>query len=452
MSIETLRRDNAQFIWHPMAHPRAMKADRPDIIARGEGCWVWDVDGHKLLDGVAGLWSSNLGHSCRPVRDAIVAQLDELPFFNTFRGTTHPRAIELSRALVDLMQPEGVAAVMFGNGGSDAVEGALKLARQYHKLRGHKDRSKFIAMRQGYHGVHFGGMSVNGNTNFRRPYEPLLPGCFHIDSPWIYRNGYTQDEAELGRIVAAQLEREIVFQGPDTVAAFIAEPVQGAGGVIVPPANFWPLVREVCDRHGVLLIADEVVTGFGRTGHLFGTRLWGVNADLWCLAKGISSGYVPLGATAVSRRVAEVFDADTSGGGQVTHGYTYSAHPVAAAAALATLKILLEDDIAGHVARVSPAFQQRLRGLARRHPFVGDVRGHGLMLGIELVADPVTRTTLPKTSDLPARLARAAYRRGLMVRVSGPNVILSPPLVITEAELDFLCGTLEAAFDDVRPA
>ncbi|MBK9363399.1 MAG: aminotransferase class III-fold pyridoxal phosphate-dependent enzyme [Rubrivivax sp.] len=446
-----MRRDNAQFIWHPMAHPRAMQADRPDIIARGEGCWVWDVDGHKMIDGVAGLWSSNLGHSCRPVRDAIVAQLDELPFFNTFRGTTHPRAIELSRALVDVMQPEGVAAVMFGNGGSDAVEGALKLARQYHKLRGHKDRSKFIAMRQGYHGVHFGGMSVNGNTNFRRPYEPLLPGCFHIDSPWLYRNGYTQDEAELGRIVAAQLEREIVFQGPDTVAAFIAEPVQGAGGVIVPPANFWPLVREVCDRHGVLLIADEVVTGFGRTGHLFGTRLWGVNADLWCLAKGISSGYVPLGATAVSRRVAEVFDADTSGGGQVTHGYTYSAHPVAAAAALATLKILLEDDIAGHVARVSPAFQQRLRGLARRHPFVGDVRGHGLMLGIELVADPVTRATLPKTSDLPARLARAAYRRGLMVRVSGPNVILSPPLVITEAELDFLCSTLEAAFDDVRP-
>ena len=450
-SIDTLKRDNAEFLWHPMAHPKAMRASKPDIIARGEGCYVWDVDGHKLLDGVAGLWSSNLGHSERRVRDAIVAQLDELPFFNTFRGTTHPRAIELSRALVDVMQPEGVAAVMFGNGGSDAVEGALKLARQYHKLRGHKDRSKFIAMRQGYHGVHFGGMSVNGNTNFRRPYEPLLPGCFHIDSPWLYRNGYTQDEAELGRIVAAQLEREIVFQGPDTVAAFIAEPVQGAGGVIVPPANFWPLVREVCDRHGVLLIADEVVTGFGRTGHLFGTRLWGVNADLWCLAKGISSGYVPLGATAVSRRVAEVFDADTSGGGQVTHGYTYSAHPVAAAAALATLKILLEDDIAGHVARVSPAFQQRLRGLARRHPFVGDVRGHGLMLGIELVADPVTRATLPKTSDLPARLARAAYRRGLMVRVSGPNVILSPPLVITEAELDFLCSTLEAAFDDVRP-
>lgn len=450
-SIEQLKRDNAQYLWHPMAHPKAMKAEggRPDIIARGEGCWLWDVDGHKLLDGVAGLWSSNLGHSCKPVRDAIVAQLDELPFFNTFRGTTHPRAIEASRALVELMQPDGVAAVLFSNGGSDAVEGALKLARQYHKLRGQKDRSKFIALRQGYHGVHFGGMSVNGNTNFRRAYEPLLPGVFHIDSPWLYRNGYTQDPEELGRIVAAQLEREIVFQGPDTVAAFIAEPIQGAGGLIVPPANFWPLVREVCSRHGVLLIADEVVTGFGRTGHLFGTRLWGVQADLWCLAKGISSGYVPLGATAISRQVAEVFDADTSGAGQVTHGYTYSAHPVAAAAAVATMKVLVEKDIPGHVARVSPAFQQRLRGLVQRVPFVGDVRGHGLMLGIEMVADQATRAPLPKTSDIPARVARAAYRRGLMVRVSGPNLILSPPLVITEAELDFLCSTLEAAFDEV---
>jgi len=447
--IEDLKRDNAQYLWHPMAHPQAMKKTRPDIIARGEGCWVWDVDGHKMLDGVAGLWSSNLGHSCKPVRDAIVAQLDELPFFNTFRGTTHPRAIELSTQLVELMRPDGVAAVMFSNGGSDAVESALKLARQYHKLRGDKDRSKFIALRQGYHGVHFGGMSVNGNTNFRRAYEPLLPGCFHIDSPWLYRNAYTQDEAELGQIVAAQLEREIVFQGPDTVAAFIAEPIQGAGGVIVPPANFWPLVRAVCDKHGVLLIADEVVTGFGRGGAMFGTRLWGVNADLWCLAKGISSGYVPLGATAIGQKVVDVFDHDSSGAGQIAHGYTYSAHPVAAAAAIATLKILVEQDIPAQVARVGAPFQRRLRGLVQRHAFVGDVRGLGLMLGIEMVADQTTRAPLPRTSEIPALVARAAYRRGLMVRVSGPNLILSPPLVITPAELEYLCDTLEAAFDEV---
>jgi adenosylmethionine-8-amino-7-oxononanoate aminotransferase len=199
----------------------------------------------------------------------------------------------------------------------------------------------------------------------------------------------------------------------------------------------------------VLLIADEVVTGFGRGGAMFGTRLWDVKADLWCLAKGITSGYVPLGATAISAKVAAVFDADETGAAQVAHGYTYSAHPVAAAAAIASLKILVDEDIPGHVAKVGPAFQQRLRGLVARHGFVGDVRGRGLMLGIEMVADQATKATLPKTSDLPARIARAAYRRGLMVRVSGPNLILSPPLVISEAELDFLCGTLEAAFDEV---
>lgn len=451
MNPSELQRDNAQYLWHPMAHPRTMKTEggRPDIIARGEGCWVWDVDGHKMLDGVAGLWSSNLGHSCRPVRDAIVAQLDELPFFNTFRGTTHPRAIELSARVVDMMAPDGVAAVMFSNGGSDAVEGALKIARQFHKLRGQKDRTKFIALKQGYHGVHFGGMSVNGNTNFRRAYEPLLPGCFHLDSPWDYRNPWGLEGEALGRAVAQALERELVFQGPDTVAAFIAEPVQGAGGVIVPPANFWPLVREVCTRHGVLLIADEVVTGFGRTGQMFGTRTWGAQADLWCLAKGISSGYIPLGATAISKHVADVFDADTTGAAQVAHGYTYSAHPVAAAAALATLDVLERDDIPAKVREVSGPFQSRLRGLVERSPFVGDVRGIGLMVGIEMVADKTTKAPLPKTSDLPARVAREAYRRGLMTRVSGSNMILSPPLVISAQEVDFLCTTLEAAFDAV---
>jgi putrescine---pyruvate transaminase len=448
--LAQIKDDNARYLWHPMAHPKAMQDTKPDIVERGQGCWIWDVDGHKMLDGVAGLWSSNLGHSNKRVRDAIVAQLDELPFFNTFRGTTHPRAIELSTSLVNLMKPDGVASVMFSNGGSDAVEGALKLARQYWKLKGQSDRTKFVSLRQGYHGVHFGGASVNGNTNFRRNYEPLLPGCFHVDTPWLYRNPYSQDPEQLAKICANLLERELIFQGPDTVAAFIAEPIQGAGGVIVPPANYWPLLREICDKHGVLLIADEVVTGFGRTGHMFGTRMWGVNADMWCLAKGISSGYVPLGATAISHKVADVFLNDSGAGGQVTHGYTYSAHPVAAAAAIETLKILQEENIPEHVASVSPAFQQRLRGLVDKHSFVGDVRGAGLMLCIEMVSDKKTRATLAKTSNIPARIARAAYENGLMVRVSGPNLILSPPLIITPQELDLLCLAMEKSFAQVE--
>lgn len=449
-AVAALKQDNAQYLWHPMAHPQAMLKSKPDIIARGQGCWIWDVDGHKMLDGVGGLWAANLGHSNKPVRDAIVAQLDELPFYNVFRGTTHPRAIELSARLVKTMEPDGVAAVFFSNGGSDAVEGALKLARQYWKLKGQADRFKFIALRQGYHGVHFGGMSVNGNLNFRRAYEPLLPGCFHVDTPWLYRNPYTQDPEELGEICATQLEREIQFQGPDTVAAFIAEPIQGAGGVIVPPPNYWPRVREICDKYGVLLIADEVVTGFGRGGAMFGTRLWNVKADLWCLAKGISSGYVPLGATAIGSKVAEVFLNDPTGQAAVGHGYTYSAHPVAAAAALATLEQIEALDVPGNAARVGAHFQARVRPFVDKFSFVGDVRGMGLMLGIEMVADKATRTTLPRGNPIAAKVAQAAYQRGLMVRISGPNLILSPPLVITREEMDFMVDALEGAFADVE--
>jgi adenosylmethionine-8-amino-7-oxononanoate aminotransferase len=351
-----------------------------------------------------------------------------------------------------MMAPENIGAVMFGSGGSDAVEAALKLARQYWKVRGQADRSKFISLRQGYHGVHFGGMSVNGNTNFRRAYEPLLPGCFHVDTPWLYRNPYTEDPVELGRICAELLEREIVFQGPDTVAAFIAEPVQGAGGVIVPPENYWPAVRQVCDRHGVLLIADEVVTGFGRTGRLFGTRLWNVNADIWCLAKGISGGYIPLGATAIGQRIVDAFLEAPAGIGAITHGYTYSAHPVAAAAALESLKLVEELDLPGNAGRVGAHLQARLREFLVRHAHVGDVRGIGLMACIELVESKAGRKTLPRGSDLPLKVARAAYRRGAMVRVSGPNIILSPPLVITREETDILIDALDAAFGEVEAA
>jgi adenosylmethionine-8-amino-7-oxononanoate aminotransferase len=445
-SIDQLKQDNAQFLFHPMAHPKAMQKNKPDIIVRGEGCWVWDVDGHKMIDGVAGLWSSNLGHSNRAVRDAIVAQLDELPFYNTFRGTTHPRAIELSARIVRLMAQDDVGSVLFGNGGSDAVEAALKIARQYWKLKGQPEKTKFISLKQGYHGVHFGGMSVNGLSNVRRAYEPLMPGCFHVDNPWPYHNPYTDDPEELGRICANLLEREIQFQGADTVAAFIAEPIQGSAGVIVPPANYWPLVREVCSRNKVLLIADEVVTGFGRSGAMFGTRLWGVKADIWCLAKGISSGYVPLGATALSNTVAQAFLADETGLGTIGHGYTYSGHPVAAAAALATLDVIEAMDLPRHVASVGAHFQARLAEFEKRYAFVGDVRGRGLMCGIEMVSDKASRTPMPRSSDVPARVAREAYQRGAMVRISGPNMILSPPLVMTLAEVDHLVDILDASF------
>ncbi|HUI60996.1 MAG TPA: aminotransferase class III-fold pyridoxal phosphate-dependent enzyme [Steroidobacteraceae bacterium] len=445
LSTEELKAENALHLLHPMTHPGTVREAPPDIIARGEGSWIWDVDGHRLVDAVGGLWCANLGFGRKEIRDAIVAQLDELPFYNTFRGANHPRAIELSQRLVKLMEPDGVGAMHFSSGGSDAVDSALKLARQYWKVLGQRDRTKFISLRQGYHGVHFGGASVNGNTPFRRAYEPLLPGCFHVDTPWLYRNPYTQDPEQLGKICAEILEREIVFQSPDTVAAFIAEPVQGAGGVIVPPPNYWPLVRQICDRHGVLLIADEVVTGFGRTGHMFGTRLWGVQADMWCLAKGISSGYIPLGATAVSARVMDAFKGADPILGTVMHGYTYGAHPVAAAAALATMDIIERENIPARAAREGRYFLERLHAM-KRFRIVGDVRGVGLMAGIELVADQRTRAPFPRGAPELTRVHREAYKRGAMLRLSGANIIISPALTIERAQIDLLCDALEGAF------
>lgn len=446
-SIEQLKRANARHLWHPMAHPQAMRDTPPDIIARGEGVWIWDIDGHRMIDGVGGLWSANFGHSNRRVRDAIVAQLDELPYFNAFRGTTHPRAIELSEALAQMMAPDGVGAVMFGSGGSDAVEAALKIARQYWKVRGQADRTKFISLRQGYHGVHFGGMSVNGNTNFRRAYEPLLPGCFHVDTPWLYRNPYSEDPVELGRICAELLEREIVFQGPDTVAAFIAEPVQGAGGVIVPPENYWPLVREVCDRHGVLLIADEVVTGFGRLGTFWGSEAVGARPALLTAAKNLSSAYQPISAIVMGEDFADALEAASNAEGWLPHNGTYHAHPVAAAVALKVLEIFERRDLVGYVRRIMPYWARAVAELDA-HPLVRGTRTHGLLAGIDL-DDPAAGApaTSLKVEGIAQQVYDAALDCGLIVRPLVGSLVLSPPLVITEAEIDELIIRLTRALD-----
>lgn len=436
-----LRQHNAMNMLHPLSRPAELLTAPPDIIVRGDGCHIWDSNGHKLLDGVGGLWSSNLGHSNKPVRDAMVEQLDQLPFYNIFNGVTHDKAIALSATLAELMTPEAVSHVFFSNGGSDAVETALKFARQFYKLQGYANRTKFISLRQGYHGVHFGGMSINGNPIFRVQYEPLLQGCSLIDPPWLSLASCNNEE-EQGRLAAELLEREILAQGPDTVAAFIAEPVQGAGGVYVPPDNFWRLARQVCDRHGVLLIADEVVTGFGRTGEMFGTRLWGVHADMWCFAKGITSGYAALGVTAIGKRVADVFVENNA---HIAHGYTYSAHPVAAAAAIATLDQISALGVLENVRNVGGGLQKKLRLLEQQCDALVQVRGIGLMAALQF----------KDSGDLKAavwaeQVRRAAYKRGLMVRASGPNVILSPPLIICEDLITNLCERLHASIGEVQ--
>lgn len=435
--------NNARHLWHPMAHPAEMQAHPPRIVNAAEGVEIVDIHGKKVLDAVGGLWNVNLGYSCEPVKKAIRDQLEELPYYSTFRGTTNSPLIELSYELAAWFKEDGLTRSFFTSGGSDSVETCLRLARQYHKINGQPERTKFIALKKGYHGTHFGGASVNGNQNFRRNYEPLLPGVFHLPAPWTYRNPFgTSDGAEIATAIGRLFEEEIAFQGADTIAALIVEPVLGAGGVIVPHESFLPLMRAICDRHGILLIADEVITAFGRTGAWTGSRLWGVKPDLMSTAKAITNGYYPFGAVMIADKVAEVFESNKNGVGTIGHGYTYSGHPVGAAAALATLKETKRLNVAANAAARGEELLDGLKDLQNKHELIGDVRGKGLMCALELVSDRETRTSAPK--KILQTVQDAAYEAGVLVRTSGPNVILSPPLVITAHDVARIVNALDA--------
>ncbi|MGI9295825.1 MAG: aminotransferase class III-fold pyridoxal phosphate-dependent enzyme, partial [Pseudomonadales bacterium] len=332
-----LKENNARYFWHPMTSPEDSRSTPPKIIIEAQGVKIQDIDGHQVIDGVGGLWNVNLGYSCQPVKDAIAAQLAKMPYYSTFRGATNDAAIELSYELAQFFEPDGQSRAFFTSGGSDSVDTALRLARQYHKLRGEAGRTKFLSLKKGYHGTHMGGASVNGNANFREAYEPLLPGCFHIPAPYTYRNPFNEtNPARLAQLCIEVLEDEIKFQGESTIAAMIMEPILGAGGVIPPHKSFLPMVREICDRHGILLITDEVITAYGRTGAWSGARLWEIKPDMMCTAKAITNGFFPFGAVMLGDKMVEAFEDNNAA--KIGHGYTYSGHPVGAAAALACLE------------------------------------------------------------------------------------------------------------------
>ena len=442
-----LSENNARHMWHPMASPAEMLAHPPKIIVAAEGVTLTDLDGHQSLDAVGGLWNVNLGYSVDPVKDAIAKQLSELPYYSAFRGTSNPPAIELSYRLRAFFEPEGMERAFFTSGGSDSVETALRLARQYHKLRGEPGRVKFLSLKKGYHGTHFGGASVNGNANFRTSYEPLLAGCHHIPAPYTYRNPFNESDPErLAELCAAALEDEIAFQGPATIAAFIMEPVLGAGGVIPPHESFMPKVREICDRHGILLIADEVITAFGRTGAWSGSRLWGVKPDMMCTAKAITNGYFPFGAVMISGAVAEAFEASAGPESFIGHGYTYSGHPVGAAAALVCLAEMQSQNVAENAAARGAELLKGLGGLSEACDIVGDVRGKGLMAAVEIVSDREKKT--PADPETMSGILEKAYAEGVMIRVAGPNIILSPPLVISAQDVEKIVQALGVAISN----
>ncbi len=444
-----LKERNAKSIWHPMAHPADSLNNPPTIVTEAEGTRISDVDGHQVVDAVGGLWNVNLGYSCEPVKAAIANQLDRLPYYSIFRGTSNDCVIELGDMLQDFFAPDGLTRAFYTSGGSDSVETALRLARQYHKIKGQEARTKYLSLKKGYHGTHFGGASVNGNANFRTAYEPLMPGCFHIPAPYTYRNPFNETDPErLAQLCLQALEDEIAFQGANTIAALIMEPILGAGGVIPPHESFMPGVRKICDQHGILLIADEVITAFGRTGSWTGSRHWGVKPDFMCTAKAITNGYFPFGAVMIADHVVEVFEGDTEGKAAIGHGYTYSGHPVGAAAAIACVTETLRLNVKDNAAARGQQLFEGLQKLYDDFDVIGDVRGgHGLMCALELVSDRTTKKPIDKAT--PVKLQKAAYESGAMIRVSGPNVILSPPLVLTAEDVDTILAALRSGFQSL---
>lgn len=439
-----LKEHNGRLMWHPMTSHHDSIENPPIIITEASGVTIQDIDGHEVVDGVGGLWNVNLGYSCQPVKDAITQQLAKLPYYSTFRGTSNDAAIELSYELSEFFAPDGMQRAFFTSGGSDSIETSLRLARQYHKLRGEPGRTKFLSLKKGYHGTHFGGASINGNANFRTAYEPLLPGCFHIPAPYTYRNPFNETDPEkLAHLCVAALEDEIAFQGAGTIAAMIMEPILGAGGVIPPHKSFAPMVAEICQRNGILLITDEVITAYGRTGAWSGARLWGIQPDMMCTAKAITNGFFPFGAVMLGERMVEAFENKPEA--KIGHGYTYSGHPVGAAAGLACLAETQRLNVTENAAARGDQLYRGCLALQEKYDVIGDVRGgHGLMTAIEMVSDRQTKA--PVGADVASKVQEVAYQAGAMVRVSGPNLILSPPLIISDAEAGTILSALDAGF------
>ena len=433
---------------YPFANAAFQAKHPPLCIEGGEGVYITDSSGKRYIDGQSALWNVNVGHGRPEIKRAIVEQLDRLSFISLFGNTTNVPSVELAELMCRLTAQEGMKRVFYSSGGSEAVETAIKLVKQYWRAVQQPLRSKFISLQLAYHGVTLGALSLNGKHPFRAAFEPLLPGFFQIETPHLYRNPFTTDPEELGRICANLLEREIIRQGPETVAAFIAEPIQGAGGVIVPPRNFWPLVRAVCDRHDVLLIADEVVTGFGRSGTMFGSRTWGVKPDIMCFAKGINSGYIPLGATMVNARVADAFlagDKEEFSPSSFMHGNTYAGHPLACAAAIANLRIVEEEDLPANAGKVGQYLIDRLRDIAPRHRNIGDVRGLGLMIAVELVADKESKRPFELTEGFGGRVWQECLQRGVLIRNLADTFVISPPLTLEQAQADVIVDAFDAA-------
>jgi putrescine aminotransferase len=419
---------------HPFTdfHQLGQKGSR--IITRAEGVYIYDSEGNRILDGMAGLWCVNLGYGRKDLAEVACRQMQELTYYNSFFQCAHPPVIELSQLLSDL-SPGNFQHVFFTGSGSEANDTQVRLIRRYWDLMGKPDKMTIIARNNAYHGSTIAGASLGGMPAMHEQLRLTLPGIVHIEQPYHFGLGGELSPEEFGLRQARLLEEKINELGVDTVAAFFAEPVQGAGGVIIPPATYWPEIQRICDDYGILLVADEVITAFGRLGQWFGSTHFAIRPDLISFAKGVTSGYLPLGGALVSDRLADVL---TTQGGEFTHGFTYSGHPVTCAVALAVLRIMQDEGIVERVREhTGPYFRQRWATLAD-HPLVGEARSVGMVAALEIVQDKSSRTRFHKDLGAGMRCRDICVNNGLVMRAVGDTMIVSPPLIGEHAHIDEL--------------
>jgi 4-aminobutyrate--pyruvate transaminase len=449
MSLTTpaARRD-LTFHLHPSTNLRQVQSEGPLVITRGEGVYVYDDEGRRYLEGMSGLWCASLGFSEKRLAEAAYRQMLELPFYHSFGGKVPAISTELAERLIGIA-PAGLSRVLFANSGSEANDTAIKLAWYVNNALGRPRKKKIIARKRAYHGVTIAAASLTGlafaHTDFDLPIARIL----HTDAPDYYRGAQPgESEEAFAARLADRLEEMILREDPDTVAAFFAEPVMGAGGVIVPPATYFERIQPILRKYDVLFVVDEVICGFGRTGNMFGAQTFDLKPDVVTVAKALSAGYVPISANLVSGALYDILLAQSDKLGIFGHGYTYSSHPVPAAVALETLKIYAERDIVAQVRRVAPRMQAGIRSYAD-HPLIGEARGLGLIGAVELVRDKATKQSFDPKAGVAAYLVRRAQHHGVILRnMPGDIVAFCPPLIVSEGEIDEMLAGFGKALDD----
>ncbi|MEM6665602.1 MAG: aspartate aminotransferase family protein [Pseudomonadota bacterium] len=441
-----LQAADAAHHWHPFTDTKALAEEGARVIASANGVWLTDTDGNRYLDGMAGLWCVNVGYGRKEIGAAVERQMSDLPFYNTFFKSTHVPALELSEKLAEITQPQ-FSRVFYCSSGSEANDTIIRLVRTYWSAMGQPERKVIIARRNAYHGSTVGGASLGGMSAMHEQGSLPIPDIAHIRQPYWFDEGGDMDPDEFGLLCARDLEIAIDRIGADKVGAFIGEPLQGAGGVIIPPASYWPEVERICRERGILLVADEVICGFGRLGTWFGSDYYGFKPDLMAMAKGLSSGYLPIGGVMISDCVAETM---MEKAGEFFHGYTYSGHPAACAAALENIAIIEREDLVGHVRDEAAPYLQAKWATLGDHPLVGEARMTGLMGALELVPEKPSRKRFPDEGTVGTICRDISFQNGLVMRAVRDSMIIAPPLVINREEIDELVARATKTLDETH--